>query len=140
MANPTWPTGLPPWPLVEGLSYQPPDNIVADEMDAATWAYPRRTGALGTVSCKLILRPGQRWVLDQFHRVTLGWTKRFDWVDFQLPAHPSNVATYSFIRAPSYAPRRNGMTWLATLELRIHARPAGVFLLDISNEEQGLTT
>ena len=140
MANPAWPTGLPPMPLTEGLSYTPPDNIVQDEMDAATWAYPRRTGALGTVTCRLILRPGQLWVLQQFHQVTLRWVRRFDWVDFQLPLHPSNVATYSFIRKPQVTARRSGMTWLATLDLRIHARPSGVFLLDISNEEQGLTT
>lgn len=140
MANPTWPTGLPQLPLADGLDYTPPDNIISDEMDAATWAYPRWTGGHGTVTCRLILRPSQLWVLRQFVRETLRWTGRFDWVDFALPPHPSNVATYSFIREPRTTPRRNGMTWLTTLELRIHARPTGVFLLDISNDEQGLTT
>lgn len=116
MANPTWPSTLPPPIQDSGTQYAPlVDNQVRTSMETgAPKARRRFTHVPETFNCTLKLTGAQVATLRTFVETTLKDVGNFDWLDFRSMA----TATYQFTKRPSFACiQSRADAWTATLEL-----------------------
>lgn len=115
MANPTWPSTLPP-PLADSTaSYQAVSNVVRSNTEAGVAKVRRRFTAVATpFNCTLKLTQAQYDTLITFYEVTLADALPFDWTDFRTGA----AATYRFIQRPQGSYQKGSLNrWLVALQL-----------------------
>lgn len=95
MANPTWPSTLPP-PLADSsASFGAPNNVIETGMETGSPKRRRRFTAVEiSFTCTLKLSQAQLAVLETFYYTTLAQVLPFDWTDFRTGA----TATYCFTK------------------------------------------
>lgn len=115
MANPLWPSTLPP-PLADNTtSYQAVSNAIRSNQDAGVAKVRRRFTAVATpFNCSIKLTQAQYATLITFYETTLADVLPFDWTDFRTNA----TATYRFIQRPAGSFQKGSINrWLVTLQL-----------------------
>lgn len=116
MANPTWPSTLPP-PLADSsAAYGPPNNVIETSMEAGAPKVRRRFTAGETpFACTLKLSQAQHATLEAFYYTTLQQVLPFDWLDFRT----GTVCTYRFTKDGYRSNYIQGSInrWQATLSL-----------------------
>lgn len=84
MANPIWPSSLPP-PLADSsASYGAPNNVIETGMETGAPKVRRRFTAVEIpFTCSLKLSQAQVATLESFYYTTLAQVLPFDWTDFR---------------------------------------------------------
>jgi len=136
---PSWPASLPA-PLVSSCNYSSQTNVIQTAMDAGAGRRRRRfTAVPETVTFSLLLTRSQVQTLRDFASITLGDVLPFEWEEFRMPEGPTNRASYRFNARPGFVPAGSGDHWIASLDLELLTTADGRFLLDVSDENTGLT-
>ena len=115
MANPMWPSTLPP-PLADNTtSYQAVSNAIRSNTESGVAKVRRRFTAMATpFNCSLKLTQTQYDALIAFYETTLADVLPFDWTDFRT----GDPATYRFIQRPQGSFQKGSINrWLVTLQL-----------------------
>ena len=114
MANPPWPSNLPP-PAASAADYTPLfDNILKSQMEVGQKRRRRATYCPDVFKGSVILDAAQAATLQTFYASTLRAILPFDWIDWRT----GEPCAYAFQSAPSYS-LFAGTTdkWVASLEL-----------------------
>lgn len=99
MANPTWPSTLPQYPLNDGsVKYQPLiQPVLTTDMETGAPKRRRRITYMPESCAANVILTGAQWaILDTFLKTTLKEVGAFDWKDFRS----NTTATYVFMTRP----------------------------------------
>ncbi|WP_130617991.1 hypothetical protein [Dyella amyloliquefaciens] len=117
MANPVYPSTLPP-PLADpSTAYAGVNNTIRSSTDAGVAKVRRRyTAVAEPFTCTMKMNSAQWNTLQSFFRDVLQDALPFDWVDWVT----GDVATYRFLQRPGRAFVKGSVDrWLVTLQLEM---------------------
>lgn len=111
----TWPSTLPPIPLLSTFSQIEKDSVARSNISYGPGKSRRRTYVrTWDNACQIKVTQAQIAILDAFYRTTLKIALPFEWIDRQT----NETVTFRFAGPPKYAPLGNGI-WFASLSLEI---------------------
>lgn len=113
---PSWPVSLPQSPLLEGFQGEPPDRLLASEVDAGTPKVRQRFSAgHSAIHCQWKMSPAQFNAFRAWLAADLaGGSLTFTWPN---PYVPESTLTVRF--APRNLPRwvPAGVRWMVSAEI-----------------------